>query len=142
LVATDHAANRLVAIDPSEPSKDCVGLTLVGEVPKIAEYPALQYSPSLDRFVYLDVDELLQTYSLAAPSGSTWSQWGGMPWTSRRLISNPNTLDPIADAAALSIHPINRKQIFGRFRIATYGKIDVAILVRHCDTPVYALRLN
>jgi hypothetical protein len=65
-----------------------------------------------------------------------------MPWTSRHLISNPNTLDPIADAAALSVHAINRKQIFGRFRIATYGKIDVAILVRHCDTPVYAMRLN
>jgi hypothetical protein len=142
LVVTDHAANRLVAIDPSEPSKDCVGLTLVGEVPKIAEYAALEYSPSLDRFVYLDVNELLQTYSLAAPSGSKWSEWAGMPWTSRRLIGNPNTLDPIADAVALSVHAINRKQIFGRFRIATYGKIAVAILVRHCDTPVYSMRLN
>jgi hypothetical protein len=142
LIATDHAADRLVAIDPSEPSKECVGLTLAGDVPKISEYAALEYSPSLDRFVYFGIDELLQTYSLAAPSGSSWSQWVEIPWTSRRLISNPNTLDPIADAAALSAHAINRNQIFGRFRIATYGKIDVAILVRHSDTPVYALRLN
>ena len=142
LVVTDHAANRLVAIDPSEPSKNCTALTLLGEAPKVAEYAALEYSPSLDRFVYLDSDKSLQAYSLAAPSGSKWSQWIDLPWVSHPLISDPNTLDPIADAAALSAHAINRKQIFGRFRIATYGKIDVAILVRHCDTPVYALRLN
>jgi hypothetical protein len=142
LVVTDHAANRLVAIDPSEPSKNCTALTLVGEAPKVAEYAALEYSPSLDRFGYLDVDELLQTYSLAAPSGSNWSQWVETPWRSRRLLSDPNTLNPVADAAALSMYPINRNHIFGRLRIATFGKIDVAILVRHSDTPVYALRLN
>jgi hypothetical protein len=142
LIATDHAARRLAAIDPSEPAKECVGLTLAGEIPKISEYAALEYSPSLDQVVYFEIDELLQTYSLAAPSGSSWSQWVETPWTSRRLISNPNSLDPIADAAALSAYAINRNQIFGRFRIATYGQIDVAILVRHIDTPVYALRLN
>ena len=142
LIATDHAADRLVAIDPSEPSKECAGLTLAGEAPQISEYAALEYSPSLDRFVYFSIDEVLQTYSLAAPTGSNWSQWVATPWTWCRLISTPNTLDPIADAAALSAHAINRNQIFGRFRIATYGKIDVAILVRHSDTPVYAMRLN
>jgi hypothetical protein len=142
MIATDHANRRLVAIDPNQPSKECAGLTLVGEVPKISEYAALECSPSLDGFVYVAVNERLEGYSLAAPSGSSWSQWVEKPWISRRLVSDPNSLDPIGDAAALSAHGINRNHIFGRFRIAAYGKIDVAILVRHSDSPVYALRLN
>jgi len=142
LLATDHAANRLVAIDPNEPSKGCAELPLDGDVPKISEYAVLEYSPCLDQVVYFEINELLQTYSLAAPSGSNWSQWVETPWRSRRLLSDPNTLNPVADAAALSMYPINRNHIFGRLRIATFGKIDVAILVRHSDTPVYALRLK
>ena len=31
---------------------------------------------------------------------------------------------------------------FGRFRIASFGALDLAILVRHVDSPVYAMRLN
>jgi len=45
--------------------------------------------------------------------------------------------DPIAHAAALSAHGVNRDHTFGRFRVVTYGETEVAILVRHTDTPVY-----
>jgi len=34
------------------------------------------------------------------------------------------------------------RHTFGRFRVASWGSIDVALLIRHVDTPVYALRLN
>ena len=36
----------------------------------------------------------------------------------------------------------NKSHTFGRFRVATYGRTDVAILVRHTETPVYAMRLS
>jgi hypothetical protein len=51
-------------------------------------------------------------------------------------------LDPIADAKAGSHHARNWRHTFGRFRVASWGSIDVALLIRHVDTPVYALRLN
>ena len=53
-----------------------------------------------------------------------------------------NTLDPIRDAASRSRYAVNRAQTFGRFRIASLGAIDLAVLVRHIDTPVYAMRLT
>jgi hypothetical protein len=31
---------------------------------------------------------------------------------------------------------------FGRFRVASWGGIDAALLIRHIDSPVHALRLN
>ena len=49
---------------------------------------------------------------------------------------------PIADAANHSRYPVNLSQTFGRFRIASFGTIDVAMLVRHVDSPVYAMRLT
>ena len=43
---------------------------------------------------------------------------------------------------AHSRFPVSVPHAFGRFRIAAIEGIDVAILVRHVDSPVYALRLN
>ncbi len=37
---------------------------------------------------------------------------------------------------------VNRDHTFGRFRIAHFKEFDVAILVRHIDSPVYAMRLS
>jgi len=51
-------------------------------------------------------------------------------------------LDPIADAASRSRYPVNISQTFGRFRIASFGAIDLAIFVRHVDSSVYAMRLT
>ncbi|MCX7065098.1 MAG: hypothetical protein NT024_11200, partial [Proteobacteria bacterium] len=53
-----------------------------------------------------------------------------------------DALDPIADAQRRSRGVVNSAHVFGRFRIASFGGIDIAILVRHLDSPVYALRLN
>jgi hypothetical protein len=51
-------------------------------------------------------------------------------------------LDPIADAAMATRYAANLTHTFGRFRVATFGERDVAILVRHVDSPVYAMALN
>ena len=58
-----------------------------------------------------------------------------------RALSAPTSLNPIADAAARSHHHVNLAHTFGRFRIAHFDELDIAVLVRHVDTPVYAMRL-
>jgi hypothetical protein len=66
----------------------------------------------------------------------------GKKWTWQPCHLAAGTLDPIADAASRSRYPVHLSQTFGRFRIASFGAIDLALLVRHVDSPVYAMRLT
>jgi hypothetical protein len=136
------AVNVLYSIDPSTPDREIVRLPSAGDQPVISEYAALEYAPNLDRFIYYSANDGPQIYSIAAPSGCGWSQLTSGVWTWASLLEGRNSLDPIAHAQALSAYGVNRSHTFGRFRVATYGRTDVAILVRHTDTPVYAMRLN
>ena len=104
--------------------------------------PALEYAPNLDRFVYYSTNHGPQVYSIASPAGSTWPQLVAGAWTWRSLLNEGNHLDPVTQSAAFSSYGVNVSHTFGRFRVATYDQTDVAILVRHTDTPVYAMRLN
>jgi hypothetical protein len=63
-------------------------------------------------------------------------------WTWRAHAPPIDSLDPVADAQRCSRGAVNSAHVFGRFRIASFGATDIAILVRHLDSPVYALRLN
>jgi hypothetical protein len=141
IVATDHAANRLVAIDPKEPSREIVKLTSAGESPGISPYAALEYAANLDSLIYYSANDSPHVYALTPAAGYDRPQLVRSNWMWRRLLSDGNTLDPIADAAAISSFPVNKEHIFGRFRIATFGQTTVAILVRHTDTPVYAMKV-
>ena len=58
------------------------------------------------------------------------------------MLCADDSFDPVADARAGSRHAGNWRHTFGRFRVASWGSTDVALLIRHVDTPVYALRLN
>ena len=142
IVVIISSSNALYAIDPSAPARDLAGLSSSENQPVISDYAALEYATNLDRFVYYSANDGPQIYSIAAPAGSTWSELTTGPWTWGRVLNDVNRLDPIAHAAALSTYGVNKSHTFGRFRIATYGPTDVAILVRHTDTPVYAMRLN
>jgi hypothetical protein len=134
------AFDALYTIEPIQPQQAIIPLTSSGNKPLISEYAALEYAPNLDQFVYFSANDGPQIYSIAAPAGSPLTA-GVWIWQSI-LNDDNNGLDPIADAQAISKHAVNRSHTFGRFRIATYGKIDVAILVRHIDVPVYAMRLS
>ena len=136
------ASNALFAIDPSDPGREIARLSSEGDQHVILEYAALEYATNLDQFVYYSANEGPQIYAIKAPAGSTWSQLVAGPWTWRSLLNEGNRLDPVAQAAALSSYGVNVSHTFGRFRVATYDQTDVAILVRHTDTPVYAMRLN
>jgi hypothetical protein len=138
-VSTDNA---FYAIDPSTPDREFVRLSSSDARPQISAHAALEYAPNLDRFVYYSAKDGPQAYSIAAPAGSKWSELTHRAWIWNRLVHDSNNLDPIADAHAISSYAINKAHTFGRFRIAAYDSIDVAILVRHTDTPVYAMRIN
>jgi hypothetical protein len=142
IVVVVSASNSLFAIDPSDPGREIARLSSEGDRPVISEYAALEYAPNLDRFVYYSANDGPQIYSIASPAGSTLPQLIAGAWTWRSLLKEGNRLDPITQAAALSSYGVNVSHTFGRFRVATYGQTDVAILVRHTDTPVYAMRLN
>ena len=142
IVVAVGARNKLYAIDPSTPARDAAPLTCRGDRPVIAEYAALEYAPNLDRFVYFSANDGAHIYSIAAPVGSAWPKLTTAAWTWESILAARNGLDPIADAQAISAHAVHRAHTFGRFRIASFAEIDVAILVRHTDTPVYAMRLT
>jgi len=142
IIVTVNATNALYALDPREPEREIVRLSSAGDQSAISEYAALEYAPNLDRFVYYSANDGPYIYAIAVPDGSTWSQWTISPWNWTNLTNPNNRLDPTAHAAAMSKFPVNRDHTFGRFRVATCGLMDVAILIRHTDTPVYAMRLN
>lgn len=142
IIVIVSATNALYAINPAEPERDILRLYASGDQPKISEYAALEYAPNLDRLVYYSANDGPHIYSIAAPAGSKWSDLIAGAWNWNKLLNDENNLDPVAHAHAISSCAVNTSHTFGRFRVATYGTIDLAILVRHTDTPVYAMRLN
>jgi hypothetical protein len=140
IVALVHARDGLFAINPADPAAAAVPLRSGGSRPRIAEYAALEYAPNLDRFVYYSAHDGATVHTIAAPQGTSWSALTTGEW--QWSVCKGDSLDPIADARARSRHARNWRHTFGRFRVASWGSIDVALLIRHVDTPVYALRLS
>jgi hypothetical protein len=135
-----HAHDGLFAIDPADPAAPAARLRLCGTRPRIAEYAALEYAPNLDRLIYYSAQHGAAVHTIAAPKGCGWSTLVAGEWDWR--LCADDSFDPVADARAVSRHAGHWRHTFGRFRVATWGSTDVALLIRHVDTPVYALRLN
>ena len=130
IVAALHARDSLGVIDPKNPGMAIAPTTCHGSKPLLHEYAALEYAAGTGSLVY---------YSAADGAGVYAIDWDGEArW---RKLSAPTSLDPIADAASQSRHHVNWAHTFGRFRIAHFGTANLAILVRHVDSPVYAMRL-
>lgn len=142
IVVAGNRHDTLYAIDPRTPAREIIPLPSSGSKPLISEYAAVEYAPNLDRLIYYAAGDGADLYSITAPDGLTWSRLTAGAWRWQKVLSPHNRLDPIFDAETTSSYEVNRCHTFGRFRIATYGKIDVAILVRHVDTPVYVMKLN
>lgn len=135
-----HARDALFAINPSDPAAPAVPLRSRGTRPHMAEYAALEYAPNLDRLIYYSAEDGAAVYTVAAPERSGGSALTTGEWHWARCAGDG--LDPIADAKAGSRYATNWRHTFGRFRVASWGSTDVALLIRHVDTPAYALRLN
>jgi len=142
IVVLVHSRNELCTIDPAHPEKSITQLRSSAGKPIIHEYAALEYAPKLHGFVYYSSVNGAALYKITAPIGESWTELTDGIWTWETLLDKQNSLDPIADASRASAHNINTSHTFGRFRIATYADVEVAILVRHVDSPVYAMRLT
>ena len=125
-----HGRNTLATIDPSDPAAPITMFPSAGKVPSIREYAALEYSPILDTLVYYSAVDGNHVYAADCGARAHW-----------QVVTARAALDPIADAAAGSRYPLNLAHTFGRFRIAHFDDVDLAILVRHVDSPVYAMRI-
>ncbi len=142
IVVSVHARDELHALDPADPARAIVRLKSAGSKPVLQPFASLQYAPNIGRLVYFSPLDDGIVYTIA-PSRDQAS--GNQPieeWTWQAYQPAAGTLRPIADAASQSRFGVNLAHVFGRFRIAAIEGVDVAILVRHVDSPVYAFRLN
>jgi len=142
IVVSVHARDALYAIDPAEPGREIERLESIGPKPVLRPYAAMEYAPNLGCLVYFSPLDGGIVYTIAAQPERGSRDEIVEKWSWNLCQPKADTLDPIADAANRSRYPVNLSQTFGRFRIASFGAIDVAVLVRHVDSPVYAMRLT
>jgi len=142
IVATVHARDALYAIDPADPGRAIVRLASAGAKPLLQAHAALEYAPNIARLVYFSPVDRGTVHTIAAPGESAARDKFAGEWTWHACEPARGTLQPIADAANRSRFGVSLSFAYGRFRVASFGGIDVAILVRHVDSPVYAMRLN
>jgi hypothetical protein len=142
IVVSAHGHDELYAIDPADPEREIVRLKSTGSKPVLRPYAAMGYAPNLDRLVYFSPLDGAIVHTIAAPNERASRDKFVGQWTWHAHEPAAGTLDPIRDAASRSRYPVNLSQTFGRFRIASFGAIDLAVLVRHADSPVYAMRLT
>ena len=125
-----HAENALRSVDPEAPHLPLAPIKSTGERPDLEQYAALEYSPRLQRLIYYAAPNNAMAYAIECNREARWT-----PLTSAR------SLNPIVDAASSSRFNVHRSHTFGRFRVASFAAYDLAILVRHVDSPVYAMKL-
>ena len=125
-----HVRDALGFIDANNPGDAIAPVQSRGRKPRIQEYAALEYSTGSGSFVYYSAADGAVVYAIDWDGEARW-----------RVLSAPASLNPIIDAAAESRRDGNPAHTFGRFRIAHFDQVDLALLVRHVDSPVYAMRL-
>ena len=140
IVVLSHARDTLFAVNPADPGAPPIELRSFGRRPSIAEHAAIEFAPKLDRLVYYSARHGPVVHTITPPTSRDWPELVSGDWSWE--IINGGGLDPVTDARASSKYPTNWHHTFGRFRVASWQGIDVALLVRHIDSPVYAMRLN
>jgi hypothetical protein len=142
IVVSVHERDELHALNPVDPAREIGRLKSVGSKPRLRPFAALEYAPNIARLVYFSPLDDGIVYTIA-PSREQGSRSGSIvDWIWRAHQPAAGSLNPIAHAAEHSRFGVNVSHVFGRFRIASFEGVDVAILVRHVDSPVYAWRLN
>jgi hypothetical protein len=141
IVVTSHARGRLHLLDPDDPAAPLLSLRDGGPRPPISEYGALEYSASLASLVYFSAAGAPGVHLLRAPEGPGKTACLEGSWQWCRVAEDSADLDPVRDAAEASRFATHPSHIFGRFRVVDYELAVLALLVRHIDSPVYALRL-
>ena len=140
IVLASHARDAIGVIDPEQPDAPLAWLRSSGERPRIAPCAAWQYAPRGAALVYCSPRDGGAVYAVDPPVTEK-PRAMDTAWHWRRIDAADRTLDPFEDAARVSRGAVNREHLFGRLRIASFADADYAILVRHVDSPVYAMRL-
>ena len=130
IVVAVHARNALGLIEPEGPDQPLAAIASSGEKPRLNEYAALEYSARTQRLIYYSAMDNQSVYAIELDNGAHWSP-----------LAAAGSLGPIVDAVSESRYHVNRSHTFSRFRLASFADHDLAILVRHVDTSVYAMRL-
>jgi hypothetical protein len=138
IVLACHARDALAAIDPAHAARPVTWLRSSGERPSLRPYAALQFAPRTRSLVYFSPDDEGAIWAIDVRTDSSVATGVRARW---HRLDRGDGLNPIDDAARASHHPVNRSHCFGRLRIATFAETEIAVLVRHVDSPVYALRL-
>ncbi len=131
IVVAIHTRDSLAVIDPKKPSAPVAPVVSLGTKPCIQNYAALEYSVANESLVYYSAADGATVY------GIDWD--GDAHWY---VLSQHASLNPVADAITQTSYHVNQMHTFGRFRVAHFEDVDLAVLVRHVDTPVYAMCLD
>lgn len=131
IIVSIHSRNQLASIDPNNPGRPVSAIRSCGKQPRIQEYAALEYAPGLGSLIYYSAANGPTVYLIDLDTSAHWHS-----------ITSDDAFDPVADAAAHTRHRCHLSHTFGRFRVAGFDEFDLAILVRHVDSPVYAMRLS
>ena len=142
IIMSVHARDELYSLDPADTAREIVRLRSVGSKPLLRPFAALEYAPNIDRLVYFSPLDGGTVCTIAPPRERDLVSRSIGNWTWYAHQPAVGTLNPIADAAGSSRFAVNLAHVFGRFRVASIEGVDLAILVRHVDSPVYACRLN
>jgi len=142
IVVSVAAFNSLFAIDPARPEYSMQALGSSEPRPVVNDFAAIEYGQNLNSFVYFSACDGPSVYSITAPAAESYSEHVAGVWSWRNLLDAENKIEPITDAQSRSAYGTNSRHTFGRFRIASFGSTDVAVLVRHIDSPVYAMKLT
>lgn len=143
ILVSAHGMDAMLMLDPERPDAPLTTVSASGARPALMPYAALEFSMRLDCFVYFCGRSGAAIHLLQAPTDDKRSCGVGR-WRWEERTPPEESLDPIRDAAMHSTRVAHPDHVFGRFRLVEYGDADpmtLAILVRHVDSPVYAMRL-
>jgi hypothetical protein len=124
VVTVFRNGKEIRAIEAARPREDARTLMQAGGAPKLVAGHAWEWSETRAAFLYWGGDHV---FELKAGAGD----WAASPWTWRDLTSGANNVNPEYAANG----------VYGRFRIAKYGSVEIAFTVNSNTGRVYAFRV-
>lgn len=118
-ITTFRKTSDVWALDVAAPDEPPVRITTIGAAPTLAQAAGWEWSPSREAFLYWAGEHVHEL----RPTSGAWE------WLD---VTNPaGTVTP----------DYTSNGVFSRFRVMSYGALDVAIVVSSVDGPVYAFRV-
>ena len=130
IVVALHGRDALAVIDPNKPGDAIAPAASVGPKPRLHPYAALEYAPGTGSLVYYSAADGAVVY------GIDWS--GEARWCT---LSAPTSLEPGCGRSRSVPSHCQPSAYVWAVSGGALRQGDLAVLVRHVDSPVYAMRL-